>query len=401
MQAEGRAEGDRGGESTAPESRAWIPWGSRFEIESLVGEGERPALDTLRRPRYPHKAFLPIHGTVAHSDRRGRRLNEHDARMALPHPLASLYERLRVPEPSEQLGAVIALVEGIARFLVLMLAADAAAQGASPKVLKDRLRLSGFGTVLAVLDEWVLDARPEILMISDVVELMSSPFRAAFDPFVPVRNDLAHGRSASQTEAARASLQRLQEPLQILLDGIGLLTKYPFGILEHLRTEGDGRLAATWYASRGPSTRAAFKALSGVEGLPIGRLLLMDLHSNRALSLGPLMVQPAHYFLWVDQLFPEGATRRVYVRPVAGDPLPSWVPEKLYDPDPQGGSELAQETFLLDPTRWCRYIPLQLDKWSRQVIVNCVMPSFVSRTLEPHESPPLAAEVLARTTGLR
>ncbi len=153
------------------------------------------------------------------------------ARHGLPHPLAALYVRLFQPEPVERLKELLAFTEGVARYLAWILVAEAAANGAEPRKLREWMKAKSFGAFLAVIDQCLDARRGQRLFLPELDALRRGGGWSVFSHIRAIRNDDAHDYISRDPLVARRLLDELEPHLQSLLGQIGFLARHPFGVL--------------------------------------------------------------------------------------------------------------------------------------------------------------------------
>lgn len=287
-----------------------------------------------------------------------RRLDEAAARHELPHPIAVLCDRLRTHDDATRLSAVLVLAEGIARYLALILLADAAARGAPPTVLSRYATARGFGSALGTIQHFTNATRgaPD-RPLPELDALIGSPWWQALDRFKSLRNDTSHARINLAAEASTL-LRRHDDDLRTLIDGCAFLVRYPLGILRAVRTGGDGRASGRWQACRGPTPRGGLVELHDAGGIPSDQLLLVDTVRARVLTVAPFLCLLDDDFYWLDLPAPEDRARAPYRSPVPGVPARDSLPSGLYDPRGANPDGLPLAQWLVDRDAWPRYTDL-------------------------------------------
>ncbi|MDB4931182.1 MAG: hypothetical protein JWM10_3666, partial [Myxococcaceae bacterium] len=292
------------------------------------------------------------------------------ARHGLPHPLAILYDRLNQHDPREQWAELLRFAEGAARFLAWVLVAEAAARGAPNDRLRRQLTAASFGAFLHVIEHCLRErrTRPDAFL-RELDGFVSAPAWAALRSFGGLRNDAAHHRLATTAAAARALLDANRGALQDLLDGLGLFTRYPLGVLRGAQVTTGGAVTARWFACRGLSTRSGNVEVYGVGALPTGQLLLVDPEARLALTLAPLFVCDEQAFAWLD-LPAGGAAGRAgaYARPTPGEGPVAGAPEGLVDVTGAAPRGLSLDAWLGDARQRPRLVGLQFDEASLRAL---------------------------------
>jgi hypothetical protein len=314
-----------------------------------------------------------------------RRLDEASARHELPHPIAVLCDRLRTHDDASRLSAVLVLAEGIARYLALILLADAAARGASPSVLSRYATARGFGSALGTIQHFANASRgaPDRLL-PELDALINGPCWKALDRFKSLRNDASHARVNLAAEATTL-LRRHDDDLRTLIEGCAFLVRYPLGILRAVRTGGDGRASGRWQACRGPTPRGGLVELHDAGGIPSDQLLLVDTARARVLTLAPFLCLLDDDFYWLDLPSSEDRARTPYRSPVPGVPARDSLPTGLYDPRGANPDGLPLAQWLGDRDAWPRYTDLSL----RPSVIALVIASSQATRLDAGASSPV------------
>jgi hypothetical protein len=304
-------------------------------------------------------------------------LDRMTARHGLPHPLAILYDRLNQHDPREQWAELLRFAEGAARFLAWVLVAEAAARGAGADRLRRQLGAAGFGAFLHVIGHNLKErrARPDAFL-RELDAFVNAPAWAALQAFGALRNDAAHHRLPTTPAAARALLDGHRGALQDLLDGLGLFTRYPLGVLRGAQVTTGGAVTARWFACRGLSTRSGNVEVYGVGALPTGQLLLIDPDARLALTLAPLFVCDEQAFAWLDLPVGGAAGRAgVYARPTPGEAPPAGAPQGLLDVTGAAPRGLTLDAWLGDARQRPRLVGLQLDAPSLRAVTLSAAPT--------------------------
>ncbi|TAK24309.1 MAG: hypothetical protein EPO40_24265 [Myxococcaceae bacterium] len=312
------------------------------------------------------------------------RLDEASARHELPHPIAVLCDRLRTHDDASRLSAVLVLAEGVARYLALILLADAAARATSPTILSRYATARGFGSALGTIQHFANASRgaPDRLL-PELDALIGSPWWLALDRFKSLRNDISHARVNLSAEAATL-LRRHDDDLRTLIDGCAFLVRYPLGILRAVRTGGDGRASGRWQACRGPTPRGGLVDLHDAGGIPSDQLLLVDTARARVLTVAPFLCLLDDDFYWLDLPSSEDRTRTPYRSPVPGVPARDSLPTGLYDPRGANPDGLPLAQWLGDRDAWPRYTDLSL----RPSVIAQVIASSQATRLDVGASSP-------------
>lgn len=291
-------------------------------------------------------------------------LDSTTARHGLPHPLAVLYARLSLHQhaPVDQLKDLLAFTEGVARFIAWVLTAEAAANGAEARLLKEWMKAKSFGAFLAVIEAGLEKRRGRSVFLPELDALRSGEAWSVFSRVRAIRNDDAHDYLPRDPVVAARHLHELAPHMQVLLDGIAFLTRHPFGVLRQAHVAHDGLTDAYWAPCRGLTIHNTQAHVRDASGVPNGQLLLLDVEGRRALTLAPFFICNSDSLCWLEIPAQEDHDRRgVYRRPASDDSLPRWVPKELFDVTGSMPDGLSFDVWLHAPEQRPRIVPLRFD----------------------------------------